>query len=96
MATGVPPAKTRTAPANHWPVTHGGVPLVLSAQPAIMYGEPTVTTGCPDTLTRGNGALAVACPAWEQSTAAPKWTIGPGISNHRQRAHVDVHARSDH
>ncbi len=62
VASGMPPARTRTAPVSHWPVTHGGADPV-SAQPVTMCGEPTVTAGCPDSRMRGKGALGVAGPA---------------------------------
>ena len=48
VATGTPPASTRTAPLIHCPVTHGGAPVPVSAQPVTAYGEAIVTTGCPD------------------------------------------------
>ena len=32
VATGAPPATTLTAPEVHWPVTHGGVDVPVSAQ----------------------------------------------------------------
>ena len=35
VATGAPPAITRTAPTTHCPVTHGGLPEPLSPHPAI-------------------------------------------------------------
>lgn len=35
VATGVPPARTRTAPAIHCPVTQGGFGVPVRAQPAM-------------------------------------------------------------
>src|SRR3954468_12233163 len=79
VATGVPPASTRTAPVIHWPVTQGGFGEPVSAQPAITYVDASVTMGCPDSSTRGNGAAGVACPACEHITTAPRWRAGAGI-----------------
>ena len=72
VATGTPPASTRTAPVIHWPVTHGGVGVPVSAQPVIAYGDAIVTAGCPESSTRGNGETGVAGPACEQRTTAPR------------------------
>ena len=72
VATGTPPASTRTAPLIHCPVTHGGAPVPVRAQPVIAYGDESVTTGCPDSSTRGNGASGVAGPACEHVTTAPR------------------------
>src|SRR5262249_60878518 len=44
-ATGTPPASTLVAPTSHWPVAHGGLPVPVRAQPAIAYGEESVTAG---------------------------------------------------
>jgi hypothetical protein len=35
VATGVPPASTRSAPTMNWPLTQGGVDVLASAQPAM-------------------------------------------------------------
>lgn len=72
VATGAPPAITRVAPMTNCPVTHGGVDVVASAHPAIAYGLVTLTRGCAESVTRGNGAIGVACPVWEQRTVAPR------------------------
>lgn len=72
VATGTPPASTRVAPITNCPVTHGGVEVVDNAQPAMAYGLVSVTRGCAETVTRGNGASGVAWPAWEQRTVAPR------------------------
>ena len=79
VTTGAPPAYTRVAPITNWPVTHGGVDVELSAQPAIEYRLVTVTTGCIDTCTRGNVVIGVACPACEHRTLAPKCRMKPGM-----------------
>jgi hypothetical protein len=79
VATGTPPASTRTAPVIHCPVTHGGFGEPVSAQPAITYGDASVTIGWPDSSTRGNGAAGVACPACEHMTTAPRCRAGAGI-----------------
>ena len=44
-ATGAPPASTRVAPTSHWPVAHGGFGVPVRAQPAITYGDESVTAG---------------------------------------------------
>src|SRR5262249_50663312 len=62
VARGTPPASTRTAPLIHWPVTHGGAPVPVSAQPVTEYGDAIVTAGWPDSSTRGNGESGVAGP----------------------------------
>ncbi len=72
VATGTPPASTRTAPVSHWPVTHGGFTVPVSAQPVIAYGDAIVTSGCPESSTRGNGASGVAGPACVHVTTAPR------------------------
>src|SRR5262249_11786074 len=79
LATGTPPASTRVAPTSHCPVTHGGGGVPGSAQPAVTYGEGSVTTGWPVRSTRGNGAIGVAGPAWMHITTAPRWRAGAGI-----------------
>ena len=79
VASGTPPASTRTAPVSHCPVTHGGADVGLSAQPAIAYGDAIVTTGWPERSTRGNGAAGVAAPPCEHRTTAPRWRAGAGI-----------------
>jgi hypothetical protein len=61
-ATGTPPASTRTAPVIHCPVAHGGAEPV-SAQPVTAHGDAIVTSGCPDSVMRGNGVVGVAGPA---------------------------------
>ena len=71
VATGTPPASTRVAPISHWPVTQGGVGVPVSAQPATAYGDAIVTSGWPDSVTRGNGASGVAWPACVHNTVAP-------------------------
>src|SRR4051812_41171421 len=76
VATGAPPARTRTAPTMNCPVTQGGFGVPVSAQPAMTYWVMSVTTGWALTSTRGNGLTAVAEPAWEHMTVAPKWRIG--------------------
>ena len=78
VATGVPPASTRTAPVIHCPVTHGGFGEPVSAQPAITYGDASVTIGCPDSNTRGNGAAGVACPACVHMTTGAEMQGGSG------------------
>src|SRR6186713_698794 len=72
VTSGAPPASTRTAPLTNWPVTQGGVEVVLRAHAAIAYGLVSVTTGWPETVTRGNGASGVAWPACVHSTVAPR------------------------
>src|SRR5918992_4473863 len=78
VASGVPPATTRTAPLSHWPVTQGGVSVPVSAQPATAYGEAIVTAGWPERRTRGKGASGCAEPACEHMTTAPTWRAGAG------------------
>jgi len=67
---GCPLDKTRVDPLTHCAVTHG--PLAVGGggkvQPATTYGAVISTVGCPLTVTRGLGAVGVACPACEQST----------------------------
>lgn len=72
VATGAPPARTRTAPTMNCPVTHGGVGVPVSPHAAITYGDVNVTIGCADTVTRGNGATGDACPACVHNTVAPR------------------------
>src|SRR5215204_159816 len=79
VASGTPPPSTRTAPVSHCPVTHG-LPLELSAHPAIAYGDAIVTAGCPERSTRGNGAAGVATPACVQRTTAPRCRAGAGTT----------------
>ena len=57
MITGLPPASTRVAPMTHCAVTHGGVEVVESAQPATVYGVASVTTNWPPTCTRGESTV---------------------------------------
>src|SRR5690349_20764046 len=96
VATGAPPASTRVAPTTNCPMTHGGVGVLDKAQPAIAYGLINVTSGCAETVTRANGVSGVACPACEQTTVAPRWRTGAGISHHRQRAEVHIGCRTGH
>ena len=71
-ATGIPPASTLTAPVIHCPVAHGGAPVPVRAHPVIAHGAAMVTIGCPLSVTLGKGAVAVAGPACEQVTTAPR------------------------
>ena len=67
-------------PATHCAVTQGGLAATrrgCSRRPRT--GWPCVTTGCPLTSTRGNGAVGCAVPACTHSTVAPRWTMGPGM-----------------
>lgn len=79
---GWPATVTRVAAVTNCAVTQG--PFAAggggSAQPATRYGEAIVTTGWPDTTTRGFGVTGVACPACEHKTVAPRCNKKPGIS----------------
>jgi len=79
IASASPLPRTRVAPTIHCPLTHGGVEVLASAQPAIVYGVVVCTTGCPDTSTRGYGAVDTALPPCMHMTEEPKWRMGPGI-----------------
>jgi len=61
---GTPPEETRTADVVHVAVTHGPFPTIGGgiAQPATAYGAARVTAGCPETSTRGVGAVGSAGP----------------------------------
>src|SRR3954465_14964306 len=104
VATGTPPASTRTAPVIHCPVTQGGLGDPVSAHPAMTYGDASVTIGCPDRTTRGNGAAGVAWPAGGHMTPAPRgcpWRRRRGgepgrASDDRQSSGVDVGRRPEH
>ncbi len=61
-------------------MTHGGFGVPVSAQPATAYWRRQRDDRLPRHSTRGNGVIGVAVPAWEHSTVAPRWTIGPGIA----------------
>ncbi len=99
-ATGVPPASTRAAPATHCPVTHGGVARAgQGAAGDRRTATPMRDRRLPDTEhARERRGRRRPGPAWEQSTTAPRWRIGPGMSrhsDHRQGAGVDVDGRAD-
>jgi hypothetical protein len=59
--TGTPPAVTRVAAVTHCAVTQGPLPPGgTKAHPATVYGAACVATGCPPTVTRGNGEVGSA------------------------------------
>ena len=70
-------------------MTHGGVGVPVSAQPATTYGVARVTTGCPDTSTRGNGAVGVACP---RVGAHHRGAEVDDRAGHRSPPHITVSA----
>lgn len=81
IATGCPIEVTRIAPTTHSAVTQGPLPAGgMKAQPATTYGVAIVAIGMPVTVTRGLGAVGMACPPCEQRTVAPMCKIGPGMA----------------
>ena len=96
IATGCPIEVTLIAPTTHCAVTQGPLPGGgTKAHPATTYGAAIVAIGMPVTVTRGLGAVGVACPPCEQRTVAPTCKIGPGMLNYRQSTHVDIHDWAD-
>src|SRR5215472_9883444 len=71
----------RVAPVTNCAETQG--PFAAggggNAHPATTNGEVIEMVGCPDTVTRGLGTVAWACPACEQRTVAPTCSRKPGI-----------------
>src|SRR5262249_22242743 len=72
---------TRVAAVIHCALTHGPFPATGGgkAQPATTYGATIVTVGCPDTVTRGFGAVGCAWPPCAHITVAPTCSKNPGI-----------------
>jgi hypothetical protein len=52
---------------------------MAKGQPATMNGGEDIGTGAPMTLTRGLGAVGLACPPWAQVTTTCMLTRNPGI-----------------
>ena len=81
IATGIPPASTRTAPDEPLPGDarrRGGAGEARSPRrrTASRASPPAARTRS----TRGTGAVGRGLPAWAHITVAPRWTIGPGIA----------------
>jgi hypothetical protein len=70
--SGIPLDRTRVAAVTHCAVTQGtGDPLTLNMHPAMVHGFGCCTVAWLETLTRGFGTVACACPVCMQSTVAP-------------------------
>jgi len=67
ITTGWPSDITRTAPAVHFAVTHGPLPVgATSGHADTRYGAAMVTIAMFDTITRVLISVGDACPPWKQ------------------------------
>ena len=80
MTSGMPIARTRSAPTTQVAVTQGGLEVDASAQPVTVHGSGVTATGRPETRTRPTVAVGIAGPACMQVATAPWWTMKPGMA----------------